>query len=97
LLNPKPPDPEAAFAFPGRGNPAEHPENQPRTGWLPELEVQMSRSLETTARLRPAAFDFDVVTDAPPPREPLSKVRGESNAETGTAPRHVEAPVSAER
>jgi hypothetical protein len=28
LLNPKPPDPEAAFVFSGQHNPAEHPETR---------------------------------------------------------------------
>jgi hypothetical protein len=67
LLNPKPPDPEAAFVFPAQLFPAEIPEKPARRsrGFLTRRPI-MSRSTEMLTRAAAAAFDFDVVTDVAP-------------------------------
>jgi hypothetical protein len=68
LLNPKPPDPEAAFAF------LAHlffrprfPKNRLKARAASKLEAWfMSRSTPTLTRASTTAFDFDVVTDVTP-------------------------------
>lgn len=74
LLNPKPPDPEAAFAFPAFFFPAEIPEKPPKIERLPNGGQTMSRSTQTLTRPTAAAFDFDVVTDVKP--RPALKPQG---------------------
>jgi hypothetical protein len=72
LLNPKPPDPEAAFAFPAHHLSGRDPrKTPPKDRAASKLEAQlMSRSTQTLnralTRAAAAAFDFDVVTDVSP-------------------------------
>jgi hypothetical protein len=75
LLNPKPPDPEAAFAFQAITLPAENSEKRHEDRAAPHQETKLmsiSRSTQTAIPARAAAFDFDVVSDAPvrPSRKP---------------------------
>jgi hypothetical protein len=68
LLNPKPPDPEAAFAFLAhRLFRPRSPKNRHKARAASKLEARlMTRSTQTLARANAAAFDFDVVTDVAP-------------------------------
>jgi hypothetical protein len=69
LLNPKPPDPEAAFAFQAHLPRPRTPRNARQIERLPNQEAKsMLRSTQTLARA--AAFDFDVVTDVPSKPKP---------------------------
>ena len=73
MLNPKPPDPEAAFAFPANVFPAEIPEKSAKARAASNLEAKpMSRTTSMLTRSNAAAFDFDVVSDVsrPPARKP---------------------------
>jgi hypothetical protein len=74
LLNPKPPDPEAAFAFQAIALRPRTPRNARKIERLPaqEADMSISRSIQAPARASAAAFDFDVVSDAParPSRKP---------------------------
>jgi hypothetical protein len=84
LLNPKPPDPEAAFAFQAHLPRPRTPRNARPIEQLPALEAKsMMRSSQALARA--AAFDFDVVTDVParPKPAPDPKLTAE------TAPREA--------
>ena len=66
MLNPKPPDPEAAFAFQTFLLPVSIRRQPPKVERLPNLEALMSRPLSTSNRPNvPVGFDFDVVTDSP--------------------------------
>jgi hypothetical protein len=89
LLNPKPPDPEAAFAFPafshsGRETPEEPPEDRAASN----LEAQlMTRSTQIPTRARAAAYDFDVVTDVTPrPARKPDAVPDTAHPKPGPAP-----------
>jgi hypothetical protein len=64
LLNPKPPDPEAAFAFPALPQ-ATIFEITVRPSGFPTRRPPMSR-MPTGSANAASAFDFDVVTDAAP-------------------------------
>jgi hypothetical protein len=89
LLNPKPPDPEAAFAFPAIRLPAAIPEKTAEEiEPLPNLEALLmsSRSMPAITRTAAAAFDFDVVSDdAPRPSRKPDPAPETARAEPGTA------------
>jgi hypothetical protein len=92
LLNPKPPDPEAAFAFQAQFFRARTPRNVKQIERLPTLEAQPMQRPQTLARAS-AAFDFDVVTDAPARRPPAAPRPKAGEPETKPLPR--EAPSEA--
>jgi hypothetical protein len=95
LLNPKPPDPEAAFAFPASVFRPQSPKNRCKDERLPNLEALLmsSRSTQTLTRTTTAAFDFDVVSDvAPRPSRKPDAVTETARPKLGAAQEKAKTP-----